>query len=226
MNKLIEMKQISRSFSLNSDTISVLDQLDLTIFYGETISIEGASGCGKSTLLNILGLLDKKYIGEFWVADKNISKMNDAKKSNLRNEKIGFVFQFFHLLSSLSAVENVMLPQFIKGTSKKEAKMLAEFWLERVGLKDRMYHRPVELSGGEQQRVALARAFINDPEYLLLDEPSGNLDEKTSAKVEELIVELSESENKTVILVTHDLKIASDLKTQYILSEGKLFLKS
>jgi lipoprotein-releasing system ATP-binding protein len=126
----------------------------------------------------------------------------------------------------LSALENVMFPQMIKGISKRESRMIAETWLERVGLKDRMNHRSVELSGGEQQRVALARAFINNPDYLLLDEPTGNLDEKTSRSIEELIFSLSNSEKKTLILVTHDLKIASSLQKRYTLFDGKLHIKS
>jgi lipoprotein-releasing system ATP-binding protein len=226
MSNLIRIKGLSRTFYLNSHKISVLDQLDLMIDQGETIAIEGSSGSGKSTLLNILGLLDQKFKGEFCVASKDVSRMSDYQKAKWRNEKVGFVFQFFHLLRPLSALENVMFPQMIKGISKRESRMIAETWLERVGLKDRMNHRSVELSGGEQQRVALARAFINNPDYLLLDEPTGNLDEKTSRSIEELIFSLSNSEKKTLILVTHDLKIASSLQKRYTLFDGKLHIKS
>lgn len=197
---MIRAKNIRKSFG----QLEVLKGIDLEIPSGKIYSIVGASGAGKTTLLQILGTLSKPDTGEIWFGQKNVSEMNDKQLASFRNTEIGFVFQFHHLLPEFTALENVCIPAFIAKTSKSKAEIKAKELLEYLGLKDRMEHKPAELSGGEKQRVAMARALINDPSIVMADEPSGNLDSNNREELHELLFKLRDEMGQTFIIVTHD----------------------
>ncbi|HUV50312.1 MAG TPA: ABC transporter ATP-binding protein [Anaerolineae bacterium] len=219
---LISVRGLSKSFSHNGLRVEILKSIDLDLDAGETISIVGASGIGKSTLLHILGTLDRPDSGTFLFQDKDVLLFDDEKLARLRNESIGFVFQFHHLLPEFSAVENTMMPALIKGVSKKEAIESAEAILVRVGLKDRLSYRVNKLSGGEQQRVALARALVLKPVILLADEPTGNLDEKNKNQVHDLLLELNQELGMTLVVVTHNMGFASYMSRIVTIMDGQL----
>lgn len=219
---LISVRDLSKSFSHNGIRIEILKSINFDLDAGETISIVGASGIGKSTLLHILGTLDRPNSGTFLFQDKDVLLFDDEKLARFRNESIGFVFQFHHLLPEFSAVENTMMPALIKGVSKKEAREAAETILIRVGLKDRLTYRVNKLSGGEQQRVALARAVVLKPVILLADEPSGNLDEKNKNHIHDLLLELNQELGMALIVVTHNMDLASYMSRSVTIVDGQL----
>ncbi|HCM29745.1 MAG TPA: ABC transporter ATP-binding protein [Bacteroidales bacterium] len=201
----IKLENVYKTFK----PVEVLKDINLEILDNEFISIVGPSGAGKSTLLHLIGTLEKPDKGTVKYDDKDIYKLNDKELSNFRNKNIGFVFQFHHLLPEFSAIENVMLPALIAGISKEKATVKAERLLTELNLKHRLTHKPQELSGGEQQRVAIARALINDPKFLLADEPTGNLDSQNAEEVINLFKRLHNQANLTIILVTHQESFAN-----------------
>ncbi|UUC47368.1 ABC transporter ATP-binding protein [Flavobacterium cerinum] len=204
---MIEIKEIKRDFPLGNETVYVLKGIDLTINKGEYVALMGPSGSGKSTLMNILGCLDTPTSGEYILNGKDVSKMDDDELAGIRNKEIGFVFQTFNLLPRTTALDNVALPMVYAGFSKEERMKRATEVLKQVGLGDRMDHKPNQLSGGQRQRVAVARALVNHPSIILADEPTGNLDSRTSVEIMNLFNEIHANGN-TVILVTHEEDIA------------------
>jgi len=201
---LLEIKDLKKDFKIGTNTIRVLKGVNFSVDNGEIIAVMGRSGSGKSTLLNIMGTLDRPDSGNVVFNDEDVFKYNDRKLADFRNKNIGFVFQFHHLLPEFDAVENVMLPGLITGSNKTKLKTRAIELLTRIGLKDRLYHRSSELSGGEQQRVAFARALINNPRLILADEPSGNLDSESAEMLHKIMWEFVKEYNTAFILVTHD----------------------
>ncbi len=220
--ELIELKNIYKTYYMGDIDVPVLRGITLSISKGEFVALMGASGSGKSTLMNILGCLDHPTSGEYWLEGREISGVSADERANLRNHKIGFVFQNFNLLPRTSALENVMMPLSYtrEHLSDKEVKRRAEELLNRVGLGDRMHHEPSELSGGQQQRVAVARSLINRPSVLFADEPTGNLDSKTSEEVLAMFKQLNVEEGITVIIVTHDPNVARHTQRQIRIHDG------
>ncbi len=219
---LVQAKCLKKSFISSGSRIDILNAVDLTLNAGETVAIVGASGIGKSTLLQILGTLDQPDSGNLWFQGKNIFKLSPFQLAIFRNSSVGFVFQFHHLLPEFTAIENVMMPGLIKGLTKPVSRNLAERILVRVGLKSRLHQQVTKLSGGEQQRVALARALVLKPPLLLADEPTGNLDQKNSEQVHELLMELNREMNMTVVVVTHNMKLASYMDRRVTITDGNL----
>ncbi len=207
MDKVITIRNITRNFSLGQEVVKVLKGIDLDIDKGEYVAFMGPSGSGKSTLMNILGCLDTPTAGRYILNGNDVSKMSDNELAEIRNKEIGFVFQTFNLLPRTTALDNVALPMIYAGASKNERKAKATKVLKDVGLADRMDHKPSQLSGGQRQRVAVGRALVNDPSIILADEPTGNLDSKTSVEIMNLFDEIH-SRGNTVILVTHEEEIA------------------
>lgn len=221
MKELIQIQQLFKSFGNGAKRVDVLKGVDLTFFEGERAAIVGASGVGKTTLLHILGTLDRPTSGKVFYQGKDIFTLKERDLTFFRNREIGFVFQFHHLLPEFNALENTMMPCLIQGLPKKDAASRAEAILTLVGLKERLTHKPGELSGGEQQRVAVARALVLEPKVLLADEPTGNLDAKTGETVFDLLQELNRIKGVTLIVVTHNLKLAGRLPRQIQLIDGK-----
>lgn len=220
-NVLVRCEQVVKSFKMGASELTVLQGIDLEIEKGEAVCIRGASGSGKSTLLHLLGALDRPNSGFVSYEDVDYQKKTDEELALLRNQKMGFVFQFHHLLQEFSALENVMMPCRLAGESTREARLKAEAVLDEVGLKDRAEHLPSELSGGESQRVAIARALVQKPALLFADEPTGNLDFQTGRKIQSLFFDLHERRNVTLVVVTHDQDFARRFKQQYFLRDGK-----
>lgn len=218
IRKVIEIKNIVKSYG----ELKVLKGIDLTIAEKEIVTIVGASGAGKSTLLHILGTLDAPDEGEIYYDSINVAQLTPNKLSVFRNSNIGFVFQFHHLLPEFSALENVCIPAWIKGTGKKEAEKRALELLTMLGLKDRITHKPNQLSGGEQQRVSVARALVNHPRVVLADEPSGNLDTRTKNELHQLFFTLREELGQTFVIVTHDNELARMSDRQIKLNDGMI----
>ena len=208
---LVEATNLHRSYKTSSQVLHVLSGANLKLKAGEMVGIIGASGVGKSTLLHVLGGLDRPETGQVLFRGDDICSKGNAYLENFRNQRVGFVFQFFNLLSDFTALENAMFPALIARVKKREARELAEELLVQVGLKDRLHHKPGELSGGESQRVALARGFVNKPDLILADEPTGNLDQKASDSLIELIQSLNQKLQQTVVIVTHSQRIASKM---------------
>ena len=220
---VLDVRNVSHGFNDQSGhRLSVLESLDLRINPGDSVAIIGPSGAGKSTLLSLLAGLDIPESGEILFRGEAFSGLSEDQRAAVRRGRIGFVFQSFQLLQGLTAVENVMLPLELTGMSVAQAKQRAMKWLERVGLGARTHHRPRMLSGGEQQRVALARAFVNEPALLFADEPTGNLDRRTGESVSELLFELNQETGTTLILVTHDERLASRCQRILSLEDGTL----
>lgn len=224
MKVMLDLKNIKKYFKMGDEEIKALDDISLIVNKGEYISIIGPSGSGKSTLMNIIGLLDIPDSGEYLLDGVNIKEMSDSALAKLRNQKIGFVFQNFNLLSKLTAWENVQVPLVYAGLSAKESKKIAYEYLDKVGLKGREKHFPNQLSGGQQQRVAIARALANKPEIILADEPTGALDSKTGTEIKKLLKDLNK-EGQTIILITHDSSMAEEAERIVRISDGKLYEK-
>lgn len=207
MSTVIKLEEIRKSYYLGKQELKVLKGISLEIFKNEYVALMGPSGSGKSTLMNILGCLDSPTSGRYVLNNQDVSKMADNDLADIRNKEIGFVFQQFNLLPRMTAAENVALPMIYSGVSKKERMERALEMLDRVGLADRSHHKPNELSGGQNQRVAIARALVNSPSIILADEPTGNLDSKTSVEIMHIFDKI-QSEGNTVVLVTHEEDIA------------------
>lgn len=205
---LIELKDVNKTYN-NGQPLHVLKGIDLNIEKGEFVSIMGASGSGKSTLLNILGILDNYDTGEYWLDGKLMKNLTEKQAADYRNHLIGFIFQSFNLIPFKTAVENVELPLFYQGVSRRKRHEMAMGYLEKLGLTDWAQHYPNEMSGGQKQRVAIARALITNPQIILADEPTGALDSKTSVEVMELLTQLNRSEGVTIIVVTHESGVAN-----------------
>ena len=221
MDHIITLRKIVRNFPLGSQVVKVLKGIDLDIGKNEYVALMGPSGSGKSTLMNLLGCLDTPTSGEYWLNGKDVSKLNDNELAEIRNKEIGFIFQTFNLLPRSTALENVMMPLVYAGINSKDRKERAEEVLTQVGLGDRMDHRPNQLSGGQRQRVAVARALVNHPSIILADEPTGNLDSKTTYEIMTLIEDIHKAGN-TVILVTHEEDIARHSKRIIRLRDGQV----
>lgn len=223
-NTVLRCEELHKKFKSESDTgdLHILRGVNLSIRPAEMISIVGSSGSGKSTLLHILGGLDKPNSGSVFWNDESIYSHKPDKLAELRNRNVGFVFQFHHLLPEFTALENVMMPALIHGKSQKDAGERAAKHLERFGLSDRIYHRPSQLSGGEQQRVSMARALMNNPSMILADEPTGNLDEKNTEIILDLLFELRDTEDVSLVLITHEKDIAGRCDSLYSLQQGIL----
>ncbi len=221
MKELIEVKDLRKIYLMGVEEVHALAGLSISISKNEYVALMGPSGSGKSTLMNLLGCLDTPTSGEYYLNGSNVSTMLDADLANIRNKEIGFVFQTFNLLPRSSSLENVALPLVYAGLSKKERTEKAEYALESVGLADRMDHRPNELSGGQRQRVAIARALVNNPSIILADEPTGNLDTKTSIEIMGIFEKIHNLGN-TIILVTHEPDIAEYAHRIISLKDGKL----
>lgn len=221
-NIILECRGLSKSYRDGVTTIDVLREIDLQVHSSEIVAIVGNSGSGKSTLLHLLGGLDKPSAGKVFVNGQDLSTLSEGKKSGLRNHYLGFVYQFHHLLPEFTAIENVCMPLLIRGVSPLIAEPKAEHLLELVGLKDRLIHKVGELSGGERQRVAIARALVIDPLCVLADEPTGNLDSHNSEKVFQLFLDLQKTCNTSVIIVTHDMRMARQAQRVLGIEEGRL----
>ncbi len=217
---MIEVENLCKSLTLGEQTLDILTNVNVSVAAGETIAIVGKSGSGKSTLLSLLAGLDKATSGHVRILGQDLSNMNEDGRAAVRKQHVGFVFQNFQLLPHLSALDNVMLPLELAGDSDATSK--AQNWLEKVGLSERLDHQPNQLSGGEQQRVAIARAFACEPDVLFADEPTGNLDEHTGEKIEDLLFDLNAQLNTTLVLVTHDETLAKRCQRQVHLIDGKL----
>jgi putative ABC transport system ATP-binding protein len=218
---MMELRGICREYAVGDQIVHALDHIDLTITAGEYVSIMGPSGSGKSTLLNILGLLDRSTSGTYFLQGEDVSNLPDDALAAHRQRQIGFIFQFFHLIARLTALENVELPLVLAGTAPRERRERAAAVLESVGLKSRMHHRPDQLSGGERQRVAIGRAIIMQPSALLADEPTGNLDTKSGGEILDIIEQLN-SKGIALLVVTHDPAVGSRARRHLTLRDGKI----
>ena len=226
MNDLvISCENLSKVYQDGNNQVKVLKGVDLALHQGEMLAIVGSSGSGKSTLLHILGTLDTASSGVAKIKNQEVAKLSRTEQAAFRNQNLGFIYQFHHLLMEFSAVENVAMPLLIKGLSAKEAKAQALEMLEKVGLAHRSSHKPFALSGGERQRVAIARALVTKPALVLADEPTGNLDKQNAIKIYDLINELNKSLNTSFVVVTHDLELADKLGKIAYLDDGKLAIK-
>jgi lipoprotein-releasing system ATP-binding protein len=221
LKELIQVEKLFKSYGNGTKRVEVLKGVDLTFSQSEKVAIVGASGVGKTTLLHVLGTLDRPTSGKILYEGKDIYTLNAKNLALFRNREIGFVFQFHHLLPEFNALENTMMPCLIQGIPKEESVSRAEAILTLVGLKERLSHKPGELSGGEQQRVAVARALVLEPKVLLADEPTGNLDTKTGESVFDLLQELNQIKGVTLIVVTHNLRLAEKLSRQIQLIDGR-----
>ena len=219
---MINIHNITKTYNKGATKVEALKEINFSIENGEMVALMGASGSGKSTLLSLIGGLDKCDSGSISVDEENISALNAEKLADFRRDDVGFVFQQFHLIPTLSVVENIILPLLPSGIKKAECYSVAREALEKVGLGDREKHLPGELSGGEQQRVAIARALVNKPKIILADEPTGDLDSKTGEKILELLQALNQKEKVTIIIATHDDKIAKKAKRRIVLKDGKV----
>ncbi|MDD8002422.1 ABC transporter ATP-binding protein [Bacillus cereus] len=218
---LIELKDIKKVYSNKNHNTFALNGINLTINKGEMIAVMGRSGSGKSTLLNVIGLIDMPNEGEYTLNGKSLTEIRANKVHKIRNEMIGFIFQYFALLKEHTVLDNVVLPLTYRKLKQRERKNKAKFYLEKVGLKEHMHKTPDELSGGQQQRVAIARALVGEPELILADEPTGNLDRKTGEEIMNLLLQLNE-EGRTIIVVTHDMEVANKCNRIIELVDGEV----
>ena len=222
MNSIVRLRGVSKSFRSGDSTLTVLAGIDLELAEGEIVVVSGSSGSGKSTLLNLIGGLDRPTAGEIHACDCAVHALSETELTGFRARRLGFVFQFHYLLKDFTAVENVMLPAYMAGLTRADATTKAMQLLSEVGLDERLDHYPSQLSGGERQRAALARALINDPPLILADEPTGNLDAENSARVEHILVDLVRSHGATLVIVTHDERLARLGERRFHLDRGKL----
>ncbi len=220
--EILKLEHLVKKYNQNELSVTALNDINLSVKEGEFLSIMGTSGSGKSTMLNILGCLDSPTSGSYYLDGEDVAKFKDEKLAEIRNKKIGFVFQSFNLLPKLSSLENVELPMVYAGVSKKVRYEKAVIALEKVGLGKRVKHKPNELSGGQRQRVAIARALVNEPTILMADEPTGNLDTKTTYEMMDLITDLAQKNKQTLVIVTHDLEISEYANRIIHLSDGKI----
>ncbi|MBJ6137615.1 lipoprotein-releasing ABC transporter ATP-binding protein LolD [Marinobacter litoralis] len=223
---VIDCRKVTRTYSEGPEKLTIFSDISLEVSAGETVAIVGSSGAGKTTLLNLLGGLDKPSSGQIEICGQNIHGMSEAGRARFRNRHLGFVYQFHHLLPEFTALENVMMPLALGGGSPRQAKPKAEALLERVGLGQRLRHKPGELSGGERQRVAIARALVNEPNCVLMDEPTGNLDQHTGEGIRALIQDLRDNSGTAFIMVTHDMGMAKSLGRVLRLEQGTLIQES
>lgn len=219
---IIRIEDMVKSYEMGGETVMALRDVSLDICKGDFVAIIGPSGSGKSTLMNIIGCLDRPDSGRYFLDGEEVDKLNDNQLADIRNQKIGFVFQNFNLLMKLSALENIELPLVYKGIGAKERREIAYACLEKVGLQDRAHHMPNQLSGGQQQRVAIARALAGQPPILLADEPTGSLDSKTSKEILQLMKDLHH-QGHTIVLITHDLEVAEQASRIVRIQDGQLF---
>lgn len=219
---LIEFQNVSKIYRLGETEVQALKNISLKIEKGEAVAVIGPSGCGKSTLLHLMGCLDKPSSGKIFIEGRDVSKLSDNELAKIRREKIGFVFQFFHLIPTLNSLENVALPMTFAGVNEKERIRRAKELLKLVGLEKRIYHKKSELSGGEIQRVAIARALANNPEIILADEPTGNLDSKSGREIMDYLLKLNEERNVTLVVVTHNLAMVKYFGRKIYLKDGKI----
>lgn len=219
---LINLKDVCKTYQMGSSIITAVCDVDLEIKKGDFIAIVGPSGSGKSTMMNLVGALDLASKGDIFLGKQNIEHLEESELAQIRGQKIGFVFQTFNLIPTLTALENVALPMMFQNIEKEEREKRAMEVLEKLGMGNRLEHLPNELSGGERQRVALARALANNPEVILADEPTGNLDSKKRDEIAQLFLKLNKEEGKTIILVTHDLDLAKHAHKIYHLKDGKI----
>jgi putative ABC transport system ATP-binding protein len=222
LNPILEVTNLTQQFRSGDKELTVLDHVDFSVDEGTTCSIVGPSGSGKTTLLGLCAGLDRPTTGEVTLNSVKLGPLNEDQRAEVRNKHVGFVFQTFQLVPTLTALENVMVPLELRGVKASEVQRDAEELLTQVGLADRMTHYPTQLSGGEQQRVAIARAFINKPKILFADEPTGNLDSETGATIEELLFDLNKARGTTLVLVTHDLSLAEQCQRIIRLKNGQI----
>ncbi|WP_462324847.1 ABC transporter ATP-binding protein [Desulfoplanes sp.] len=220
---LYELRSIGKTYQGPGEALQILSGIDLTIRAGESLAILGASGSGKSTLLHLLGTLDAPSCGELLFEGRPLADLDEQARAGIRNTKIGFVFQFHHLLPEFNTLENVAMPGRIAGQSRGDAQQSAKRALELVGLADRMEHKVTTLSGGERQRTSIARALLMEPQVILADEPTGNLDEKTAGSVVSLLLDLNQRLGTTLVVVTHNTGLAQRLDRQLVLRSGELY---
>jgi lipoprotein-releasing system ATP-binding protein len=220
--ELLRARGLNKSFLSSNARLRVLNDLHLTLKQRETLAVVGASGIGKSTLLHILGTLDRPDSGRLYFREEDVFQYNDPRLARFRNQMIGFVFQFHHLLPEFTALENTLMPALIQGMDKAKAAQMASAMLVRVGLSERLHHKATDLSGGEQQRVALARALVLRPPILLADEPTGNLDKKNSAQIHQMLLELNREMGMAMIVVTHNMELAALMSRQATILDGRL----
>lgn len=223
---VIDCRKVTRTYSQGPENLTIFSDISLQVSQRETVAIVGSSGAGKTTLLNLLGGLDKPSSGEIRICGEDIHRLSEAGRARFRNRHLGFVYQFHHLLPEFTALENVMMPCVLGGLSPGAARPKAEALLGRVGLGPRLKHKPSELSGGERQRVAIARALVNEPECVLMDEPTGNLDEQTGKGIRALIEDLRDQSGISFVMVTHDMTMARSLGRVLRLEEGRLVQES
>lgn len=219
---VLQAQNLLKTYTSGPQAVTVWSDVDLTVHAGESVAIVGASGSGKTTLLNALGGLDSLDSGEVIIDGHNLSALSEKERTALRNQQIGFVYQFHHLLAEFSALENVMMPQLLSGVKRSDAIQRAEECLTQMGLAHRLGHKPAELSGGERQRTAIARALVNKPRLVLMDEPTGNLDQQTAMQVENAMIDLTEQNETAFIMVTHDTQLAARMNRKFVLLDQTL----
>jgi len=219
---LIRIQDLRRDFQMGRETVHALDGVSLMVEEGEFLGVMGPSGSGKSTLLYLLGGLDRPTAGRLWVRDQDLTALDENGLAAYRRQEVGFVFQFFHLIPTMTALQNVEFPMFFARVPPAQRRERARYLLETVGLADRMDHRPTELSGGEQQRVAIARALVNDPTIILTDEPTGNLDSRTGAEVMQVLARLNQEQGRTIVVVSHDPTVVAFTSRCIHLLDGRI----
>lgn len=219
---VLQASDLFKTYTSGPQAVTVWKDVDLVVNPGESVAIVGASGSGKTTLLNALGGLDTLDKGEVVINGHSLNQLSEKERTALRNQEIGFVYQFHHLLSEFSALENVMMPQLLAGVKRPQAARRAEECLTQMGLSHRLSHKPAELSGGERQRTAIARALVNKPRLVLMDEPTGNLDQQTAMQVENAMIDLTERNDTAFIMVTHDTQLAARMNRKFVLLDQTL----